>query len=40
MPAHLAELHTALTKPVLRKGEAAPLLLRAAAALGAEALLR
>jgi hypothetical protein len=40
VPAHLAELHAALTKPELRKEEAAPLILRAAAALGAEALLR
>jgi hypothetical protein len=40
VPDHLAELHAALTRPELRKAEAAPLLLRAAAALGAEALLR
>jgi hypothetical protein len=40
VPAHLAALHTALTRPELCKAEAAPLLLRAAAALGAEALLR
>jgi hypothetical protein len=40
VPAHLADLHAALTNPDLRKEEAAPLLLRTAAALGAEALLR
>jgi hypothetical protein len=39
VPAHLADLHAALVSPDLRKAEAAPLLVRAAA-LGAEALVR
>ncbi|HEX8168676.1 MAG TPA: hypothetical protein VF601_23185 [Beijerinckiaceae bacterium] len=40
VPEHLADLHAALVSPDLRKAEAAPLLVRAAAALGAEALVR
>jgi hypothetical protein len=40
VPEHLADLHAALMSPELRKEEAAPLILRAAAALGAEALVR
>jgi hypothetical protein len=40
VPEHLADLHAALVNPGLRKAEAAPLLVRAAAALGAEALMR
>jgi hypothetical protein len=40
VPEHLADLHAALMSPGLRKAEAAPLLVRAAAALGAEALVR
>jgi len=40
VPEHFAELHAALMSPGLRKTEAAPLLVRAAAALGAEALVR
>ena len=40
VPEHFADLHAALMSPGLRKAEAAPLLVRAAAALGAEALVR
>ena len=40
VPEHFADLHAALMSPGLRKTEAAPLLVRAAAALGAEALVR
>ncbi|MFL5173462.1 MAG: hypothetical protein ACJ8CX_22785 [Microvirga sp.] len=40
VPERLADLHAALMSPGLRKAEAAPLLVRAAAALGAEALVR
>jgi hypothetical protein len=40
IPEHLADLHAALMSPDLRKAEAAPLLVRCAAALGAEALVR
>jgi hypothetical protein len=40
VPEHLADLHAALMSPALHKAEAAPLLVRAAAALGAEALVR
>jgi hypothetical protein len=40
VPEHFADLHAALMSPGLCKAEAAPLLVRAAAALGAEALVR
>ncbi|HEX8666581.1 MAG TPA: helix-turn-helix domain-containing protein [Beijerinckiaceae bacterium] len=40
VPERLADLHAALMSPDLRKAEAAPLLVRCAAALGAEALVR
>jgi hypothetical protein len=40
VPEHFADLHAALMSPGLHKAEAAPLLVRAAAALGAEALVR
>jgi transposase len=40
VPPHLADLYAALMKPDLHKDDAAPLLVRAAAVLGAQALVR